>query len=364
MNIALITYPIETNPTGIGVHVQNIARNLIDLDTRNTYHLLHFTPDSNPLYRENEILYRHYKRLPMMFSDSLCLRSNSHRFDVVHRFSPGGFIFTTGAKIVVTVHDLFLYKRYSFNRKTRNFGANHFIRSSLQKAHAILANSHFTRQEVLETFKLDEARVHVVYNAAGIRPESPEQAAWKLHNRYGIIYKYILFVSSIEPRKNLISLVKAFEILKERHHVDEHLVVVGKPGWDYRETMDKIRSSKFKDSIHLAGFIPEADLASFYQGASLFVYPSLMEGFGIPPLEAMACGCPTLTSNTSSLPEVVGHPEMMFSPIDVDEIVEKCLRLLTDGTLRLDNIRKGLENVKRFDWQESARKIISIYNSL
>jgi len=364
MDVALITYPMETNPAGIGINVLNIARNLIELDEHNTYFLLHFMPNSNRIYRRNEILYKHYRYLPMMFSDSWYLYKNPHRFDIVHRFSPGGFIFKTHARIVITVNDLFLYKKYPFNRATRNYLGRYFIRFSLKKAHAITVLSQFTKQETLKTFGLEEGKVHVVHCAPGILPQDPQMAKRVLANNYGITYKYILFVSTIEPRKNLLNLVKAYEILKERYSIDESLVVVGKKGWDYKRTLDYIEKSKYKNSIKLVGFVPTAHLASFYSNATLFVYPSFMEGFGIPPLEAMKCGCPTLTSNTSSLPEVVGYKEMMFDPNDVSEIANKCLSILKDPKIRNDNIKKGLENVGRFSWRESAKKLIRIYNEL
>jgi glycosyltransferase involved in cell wall biosynthesis len=364
MNIALITYPMETNPTGIGVNVQNIVQNLIDLDPHNTYFLLHFTPSSSPIYSKNEILYKHYKHLPVMLSDSWYLYNNPSQFDIVHRFSPGGFIFKIQTKIVITVNDLFLYKKYPFNRKTRNYLGRYFIRSSLKKAHAVIAISQFTKKEILKTFGLQEEIIHVLPCAPGVISGNLKNTKEVLSSEYGITYKYILFVSTIEPRKNLLGMVKAYELLREQHHVSEHLVVVGKKGWDYENTLAYINTSRHKDFIHLIGFVPEYDLVSFYQNASLFVYPSFMEGFGIPPLEAMQCGCPTLTSNTSSLPEVMKYQEMMFNPQDPSEIAEKCSRILNDPVFRTDNLVKGAENVKRFSWTASAKKLIEIYNSL
>ena len=364
MKIALITYPMETNPTGIGVNVQNIAQNLIEIDQHNTYSLLHFTSSPNPIYKYNEILYKNYKYLPVMFSDSWYLHKNSYKFDIVHRFSPGGFIFKTESKIVITVNDLFMYKKYPFNRKTRNYLGAYFIRSSLKKAQAIIAISQFTKQEILETFGLDEERVHVVHCASGIITQNPDRAKEVLAINYGITYRYILSVNTIEPRKNLIGMVKAYEMLREYHGIKEHLVIVGKMGWDFENTLDYINKSKHRDQIKLVGFIPASDLAYFYQNASLFVYPSLMEGFGIPPVEAMKSGCPTLTSNTSSLPEVMQYKEMMFDPKNTKEIADKCLRLLQDVAFRMDNLTKGANNVKRFSWKESAKKLIDIYNTL
>ena len=364
MNIALITYPIEKSPAGLGVLVQNIVENIIELDKQNTYYLLHFTKSDKKIYMKNETLYKYYRHLPVMFSDSWYLYKNSDKFDVVHRFSPGGFIFEIKSKVVISVNDLFLYKAYPFNRRIRIYLGRYFNKSSLMKADAIIAISQFTKQEILKTFNLDEKKVHVVYCAPNNLAQSSGKGVEVLSSNYGIANNYILFVSTIEPRKNLLNLVKAFEILKERYSIDEFLVVVGKKGWDYKKTLDYIDKSKYKNSIKLVGFVPTSHLASFYSNASLFVYPSFMEGFGIPPLEAMKCGCPTLTSNTSSLPEVVGYEEMMFDPNDVNEIANKCLRILKDPKIREDNIKKGLENVGRFSWRASAKKMIRIYNEL
>ncbi len=364
MNIALITYPIEKNSAGVGVLVKNIVKNIIEIDKENTYHLLHYAPNTDTIYANNEILYRHYRNLPVMFSDSWYLRNNSERFDIVHRFSPGGFIFKIRSKIVMTVNDLFLYKAYPFNKGWRVYLSRYFNGSSIMKAHAIIAISEFTRQELLKTFDIAKKKVHVIYCAPNTPLGTHDNGKEVLRSKYAINGSYILFVSTIEPRKNLLGLVKAFEILKGQYSIGESLVVVGQKGWDYRATMEYIKKSEYKSSIKLTGFVPASHLPLFYRNASLFVYPSLMEGFGIPPLEAMQCGCPVLTSNTSSLPEVVGDPDMMFDPLDVNQIVRKCLSILREPTARRENVRKGLKNVKRFSWRESAKQVINIYNAL
>ena len=185
-----------------------------------------------------------------------------------------------------------------------------------------------------------------------------------LQSKYGITDNYVLFVGTLEPRKNLLNLIKAFEILKEQYSIDESLVVVGKKGWGYHKTIDYIEKSKYRHAIKFVGFVPTPHLAFFYRHARLFVYPSFMEGFGIPPLEAMTCGCPTLTSNTSSLPEIMQYDEMMFDPNNIDEIVAKCLRILKTPDTEYDNLKKGFEIVNRFSWKKSAEKLIRIYNDL
>ncbi|MBW1781127.1 MAG: glycosyltransferase family 4 protein [Deltaproteobacteria bacterium] len=364
LKIGLITYPMETNPAGIGLHVEKLIENIIDLDRENRYYLLHFTPNDNPVYRNKEVLYTYYRHLPVMFSDSWYLYNHSDRFDIVHRFSPGGFLFRIPCRIVVTVHDLFLYKRYPFNKSLSLYLARPFNRISLKRADALLAVSQYTRQEIVKTFGLDERRIRVIHNGVDMVADKSENARRVLEREYNIKGGYILFVSTIEPRKNLISLVKAYEVLKEKYFIEESLVVVGKRGWGCKKTFNYIERSKFRNSITFTGFVPKHHLPFFYTHANLFVYPSLMEGFGIPPLEAMQCGCPTLTSNTSSLPEVVQHPEMMFDPEDMDQIVERVIRILRDPVFRQDNMRKGMENAKRFSWRKSAQQIISIYQTL
>jgi len=363
MDIALLTYPIDTNPAGVGVHVENIVKNIVALDKHNTYHLLHFTESDHPIYRTNEIRYRRIPYLPLMFSDSWYVFRHSHKFDIIHRFLPGGFIFGASSKVVITVHDLFMYKRYPFNRSVKIPLARLLNRNAMLRADAIIADSQFTKQELVDTFPIDSKKVHVVYSAHQDLSVDADRGRAML-NPYNLPEKYILFVSTIEPRKNLLSLVKAFEILKESHGVEESLVVVGKEGWDYASTWRYVERSRFMSYIKRVGYVPAEHLAAFYQHASLFVYPSFMEGFGIPPLEAMACGCPVLTANTSSLPEVVRHGDMMFDPEDIQELVSKSLRILTDPAHRGENIAKGAENVQRFSWEKSAQKLIKIYKHI
>lgn len=364
MNIGLITYPIEKSPAGVGTYTYNLVKNVIDMDLDNNYFLLHYKQNSDQIYSNNEILYKYYHYLPVMFSDSLYLYKNPALFDIVHRFAPGGFFCNLKSKLVVTVYDLFMYKTYPFNRKIKIYLARYFNRMSIKKADAVITISNFSKQEIVNTFKISENKVHVLYCGPGNVDSESNSGKDLLKRKYNLANDYILFVSTIEPRKNLLNLVKAYEQMKKRHSIKESLVIVGKKGWDFKKTLNYIEKSVFRDSIISTDFVSTADLNYFYRNASLFVFPSFMEGFGIPPLEAMSHGCPTLTSNTSSLPEVVNHPEMMFDPDDVEQICEKCLRILQDSTFRENNIKKGIQNVKRFSWRKSAEQIISIYNSL
>jgi glycosyltransferase involved in cell wall biosynthesis len=364
MKIGLITYPIERSPAGVGIYTLNLVEHILRLDSENTYYLLHYARNPHPIYARNEILYTHFKRLPVMFSDSWHLARHPAAFDVVHRFAPGGFLFQTRCKRIVTVYDLFMYKQYPFNRKLKIYLARYFNRNSIRHADAVVTISKYSKQEILKTFRIDERKVHVVYPGPGSFSEDSNTGEYGLHSTYDLKRGFILFVSTIEPRKNLLSLVKAYEVLKSRHGIEEDLVVIGRKGWDYGETLEYIERSAVRDSIRLLGFVPVSDLGRFYRNARLFVYPSHMEGFGIPPLEAMHHGCPVLTSNTSSLPEVVGQEEMMFAPTDIADLVSKCLRILRDANVRRSNINNCKQNLKKFTWENSARQTIQIYASL
>jgi glycosyltransferase involved in cell wall biosynthesis len=364
MKIGLITYPIERSPAGVGTYTLNLVEHILRLDTENTYYLLHYAPNPHPIYARNEILYKHFKRLPVMFSDSWHLARHPSAFDIVHRFAPGGFLFRTRCKRIVTVYDLFMYKQYPFNRKLKIYLARYFNRNSIRQADAVVTISKYSKQEILKTFGVDERKVHVVYCGPGSFSGFTDGGSDLLKSRYGLSRAYILFVSTIEPRKNLISLVKAYEILKDRYAIAEDLVVIGRRGWDYAETLEYIERSPARDCIRMLGFVPVSDLGCFYRNARLFVYPSHMEGFGIPPLEAMQCGCPTLASNTSSLPEVMTHPSMMFGPSDVDRIATLSIRLLREPAAREENVRLGAENARRFSWETSAEQMVQIYRGL
>jgi glycosyltransferase involved in cell wall biosynthesis len=364
MEIGLVTYPIERSPAGVGTYTYNLVKHILAADTQNKYYLLHYQKSDDPIYSQNEIVYRHFKNLPIMFSDSWYLSRSSQNFDLIHRHAPGGFLFNINSKKIITVYDLFMYKTYSFNRKLKVYLARFFNKKSILEADAVITISKFSKQEIVNTFNIREDKVHVIYSGPGCVNPVPHNGEEILRNTYQLANNYILFVSTIEPRKNLLNLVKTFEILKDRYHIDEDLVVIGRNGWDYQNTLNYIDASPWRRKIHLLGFVPDSDLGCFYRNASLFVYPSFMEGFGIPPLEAMTYGCPTLTTNTSSLPEVMQFPEMMFDPYNVEEIVDKCQRILTDPIARKDNIQKARVNTRRFSWQKSAEKMIAIYDQL
>ncbi len=269
---------------------------------------------------------------------------------------------------IITVHDLIRYldlKGYGTfihhpNPRDR-FYLNLDYRG-IKRATRIIAVSQATKRDLMHYLGIPDEQISVVYEGVDhslFRPVS--------HRIYA--NPYVLFVGSEHPRKNFAGLLKAFSQLKgEPRFKDLKLVKVGQAGGreaDYRgQTMEVVEALGISHEVIFAGFVPEAELPAYYSGAEVLVLPSLYEGFGFPPLEAMACGCPVITSNTSSLPEVVGEAGIMVNPYDTDSLVKAIRQVLTDNTLRDEMIRKGLEQSKRFSWEETARQTQEVYNKV
>jgi glycosyltransferase involved in cell wall biosynthesis len=175
---------------------------------------------------------------------------------------------------------------------------------------------------------------------------------------------YILSVGVIEPRKNLNRLIEAFEILKARHGSPHRLVLAGKRGWLSEGIYRRAASSPFRSDIVFSGFVPESDLPALYSAADILAYPSLYEGFGLPPLEAMACGTPVVVSNSSSLPEVVGEAALMVEPEDTEGLADAMSTLLFDQDIRRRMVEAGLQQASGFTWRAAAERMLAIYRRL
>ena len=174
----------------------------------------------------------------------------------------------------------------------------------------------------------------------------------------------ILNIGTLEPRKNVVTLIKAFKKLHERGLKDYALVIAGEKGWLYKRIFEEVESSGAEQSIRLLGVARDEDLPLLYNCADLFVYPSLYEGFGLPPLEAMACGVPVITSNTSSLPEVVGNAGIMVDPHDINSLSEAMNNVLKDQELRCRMSRDGLKRSKMFTWEKTVSGVLKVYNEI
>ena len=226
--------------------------------------------------------------------------------------------------------------------------------------------SEYTKQEFCEYTGMPPDRVFVTPLAAAkhFYPVKDKQFIKLVKQKYNILEgKYFLSLAALQPRKNLTHLIKAFfNLLQEQPNIDTNLVLVGSKGWMYEEIFAVASSSdRFRSRVIFTGYVPDQDLSAIYSGATAFVYPSLYEGFGLPPLEAMQCGVPVITSNTTSLPEVVGDAGITIEPRDEDALCQAMLNVLTDSPLCQQLSQKGLERAKQFSWKKCAEETMEIY---
>ncbi len=272
-----------------------------------------------------------------------------------------------GCKKVVTFHDL-SFVRYPefFSLKRRLWHKFINPRKLAQEADRIIAVSESTKQDLVELYKIKPEKINIVYSGIGkkFKVKSSKLKVQKIKKKYRLPDKFILFLGTIEPRKNLIGLIRAYELLRGKTHKLTNsqihkLIIAGTKGWLYEDIFKIARQSKYSKDIIFTGFIEDEDKPYLYNLASLFVYPSFYEGFGFPPLEAMACGLPTITSNVSSLPEIVGDAGIMVDPYKPGELALAMEMILSDGELRQRLSEKGIEQAKKFSWKESAKSTLN-----
>jgi glycosyltransferase involved in cell wall biosynthesis len=258
---------------------------------------------------------------------------------------------------VLTIHDLLwpLYSKIAdpFHRCTHWL----FVERSVRQADRIIAVSQSTAADLQRIWKVPESKIEVIYHGIGsiYRPQDPRAAAELAANRYGVSKEYVLTVGTVGPHKNLVTLVEAMKILRERGELSFQLLAVGARGRKDAKLLEALRSSGLtSEGVRFLGYVPEQDLPVLYSGSCLFVFPSIYEGFGLPLVEAMACGIPVVASNTSSIPEVVGDAALLVPPNQPEAFADAILRVRRDTDLRKAMIEKGLSRAAYFRWDKAA----------
>lgn len=267
-------------------------------------------------------------------------------------------------KLVVIINDLipFLFSGYqglkSFPRRIyfKNLG-----RRAAKRADKIITISQYSKKDILKVFRIPEEKIEVIYLSVDRAYHSLTSNLEEITSKYGIAKRFIFCFSNFNPHKNVKTLIEAYYRLPQKMKSEYQLVLGGRRD-RYCMSLEKmVKHLKLEEKVIFTGFIPEEDLPLIYNAAELFLFPSLYEGFGLPPLEAMACGTPVIASNTTSLPEVVGQAGILVNPYKVDEIKEAVIRVLTDSTLRNDLIKRGLERAKQFTPEKTAKRILKIF---
>jgi len=270
-------------------------------------------------------------------------------------------------RTLLTVHDLsFLHYPEAFVPALRRY-LERFVPRSIARADLVLADSAYTRSDIVSILGVSSEKVQVLYSGvpAGFWPEPESGEREWLQARYDIgAQPYVLSVGTLQPRKNYVRLIRAFANLKSQTLGPEtpQLVIAGGRGWLYEDIFAE--AEKHGQSVRILGFVDEVDLPALYRNAALFVFPSLYEGFGLPVLEAMSCGVPVVCSNASSLPEVAGDAAWLVDPFDIKGLAGAMGHVLEDADLRRAMVVRGMAQAARFTWEQAARQLLDVFDSL
>ena len=368
MRIGIDLHAINEFMQGSQTYIYNITKSLIEIDDSNEY-FLYFTGKESTF----EALFLHktnvhckiikpvtrFIRIPIAFPLKLAI----DRVDIFHCQYMG---WKFSCPFVVSLHDIIhetdpkLYP--TFNR----FLMSLFYPISARLAAKVLTISNYTKEQIFKIYKIPRKKIEVIY--CGVSDEfrviKDQTKIRHIAAKYGIQGPYILFVGRIEPRKNIIRLIRAFRALRSETKNNHKLVIAGMQDDQFKDFNRQIGKMQSEDGVLFTGRVSRRDLPYIYNGADLFVYPSYGEGFGLPPLEAMACGVPVITSNTTSLPEVVGDAGVMIDPYDTGELVASMKRLLSDESLCNRLRQAGLQRATHFTWETAAKETLKVYQEI
>lgn len=359
---------------GIGRFARELIRHAMRMDGENEYRLLvagrepvreaYMPPVSKrdrlvrlPISERNLVRIWHRLRIPIPVEVAL------GPLDLFH--SPD-FVLPPVAKAtrVLTIHDLSFLRVPECADQRLRWYLTEVVPRSVRRADILLADSESTRRDLIELLNVPPDRAHVIYGGVdcAFAPVTDESALRFVRERYAAGRPYILSVGTLEPRKNYPALVRAFAAARREANLPHVLVIVGKKGWMYESIFSTIEELRLEGSVLLPGFVPDEELPALYSGADLFALPSFYEGFGLPALEAMACGTPVVVSNVSSLPEVVGNAGILVRPTEVDALAGAICQVIGDSVLAQRLSKDGRGQASRFTWEGAARSLLQVYN--
>jgi len=354
---------------GLGRYTQKLIKYLEKIDGENQYFIFvrkenweEYQPKRNNFTKVMANIPWYSLREQVFFPKIL----KKHRLDLVH-FPHFNVPYFYGGRFVVTIHDLILF-RFPTKRATtlsplfyffKRLGYRFVINRAVKRAEAIIAVSEYTKRDILDNFKIDPQKIFVTYEAADINNHLPDMTHDEILKKYAIIKPYILYVGNAYPHKNLERLVMAFQETAKKHP-GLYLVMVGKSDYFYKR-LDKFVRDNNISNIIFAGEIDDKHLNAVYRESKLYVFPSLYEGFGLPPLEAMCMNIPVVSSNSSCLPEILEDAAYYFDPRGISGIGDSIDRVITDIRLRQKLIENGKKQVRKYSWIDLAQKTLSIY---
>lgn len=370
INIAIDVTSIPLKPTGIGNYILNLTEALGKLSFKENTFLYVFGRDDQKDFSEfsnvNFVNCGHLSPSKRIIWEQLVFPFLLGKYKISLLHSPNYTIpLFAPCKRISTIHDLTCFIYPERRPGIHGFYYRLMMKITARFADRIISVSENTKKDIQKFLKPLKCPIDIIYEGCSPIFKKPKEDVIKsILMKYNISNPYFIFVSTIEPSKNVLRLITAFKKFHEKSPNSTQLLLIGKLGWEYEVIFKEIEKLPKKIVIKHLNYIPNNELASLYSGSISLVYPSLYEGFGIPPLEAMSCGTPVMCSNTSSIPEVTGNAAILFNPENIDEIADSFLHIYSDNQLRIELIEKGFERIKLFKWDNIALDIYNCYSEL
>lgn len=352
MKIAIDAQTTLGQKTGFGFYVKNLVEALVKVDPKNEHILI------KPRSEKDFPTWKRFWWDQITFPN----QAKKAKVDLLHQPCFSAPLFYSG-KVIVTCHDLIsVFFPENLPLASRLFYSR-WMPYCYRKATLIIADSEHTKKDLMSLLGIPEEKIRVVHLAVSsdFKPVKNPVRLARVRAKYKTTKKYLLHVGTLEPRKNLEFLVRAFA-LAVREGIEENLVITGKKGWYYDGLFQLVEKLNLSKRVIFTGYVEEKDLPALYSGATAFLFPSLYEGFGLPPLEAMASGVPIISSSTSSLPEVIGRAGILLPPKDEMVWAKNILKIIKDKGLANTLKALGIRQAKQFTWENTARKTVEVYN--
>ncbi len=379
LKIAIDVTSLRSKPSGIGVYITNLVYALIKLQSESNFNLsLVYQPsfkkwlrgDLSPGYNQNFSLDTRCLPLPVTVSNLLtnfpnpilsllepCLGSPDILQGTDHFVYP-----SQKSKNILTIHDLTFIKYPQFvNSIVKTYYSR--LQKCLKWTDLIITFSENTQQEISYYFNISPDKIKITPQASRFGITPPPNVD-KSQVNYDFSLPYLLLISTLEPRKNIVNLIKAFNYLKKREKIPHNLVLIGQKGWHYQPILEAIAESPYTENIYHLDYLKDELVVLFYRQADVFVYPSYYEGFGLPVLEAMTLETPVVTSNRSCLPEIAQDAALLINPDDYQELATAILRVISDKQLRQELIRRGKIRSSLYSWSKTAQTTLEAYQLL
>lgn len=373
MKIGIDIRPLSIfdSKAGLYQYTYNLVSSLLAIDSHNDYSLLSSYYHGRGFRGDGRIESKFVHRFPGRLTNLILERCNipielmMGKLDIFHGpcfFIPNHF----RCKSIVTIHDMMTFRYPEFLERKESVFYTNRIYVSVKRADAIITVSNFTKEEIVELLNIPEERIRVIYNgiASTFYPIKEKEKIEQIKAKYGVKGPYLLFVGNIEPKKNIEKLIHACIELRNSSIYKYPLLVVGKKSWYFKTVWEVVQQLHAEDYSIFTDVVADDDLPYLYSGAELFILPSLFEGFGIPIIEAMACGIPVVASNRTSIPEITGDAAILIDPLNVDEMAGAMYNVLSTPLLRRQLVEKGIERAKKFSWEKTARETLKLYQEL